>query len=408
MTKISFVIYGCRLNKAESEELKRELSPYFFITSKNADIYIVNTCAVTNAAYSKCRSAIIKLIALNSTAKIIIYGCAASNLKKDGLPAYQYFFKSDQAKLSKYLIQKYAVKKNKNNSYISVYKRPLIKIQDGCSNYCSYCAVPYLRTAAYNKPLKDIVETAQKYEQNNYSEVVLTGLNIGKYHFNDMNLADVLEVLIDNTKKIRIRISSINPEDINDGFVRIFNNNRICNYLHLSLQSGSDDILKKMNRSYSSAEYYNAITRLKKVKQNLSISTDVIVGFPSESDEDFDKTYGFIEKCDFTKIHVFRYSPKKGTVAASMPNQVQEKIKKERAERLNELSSRLHKSYLEKQVGRRLSVIFEKKKNNYCIGTAANFAEVRVKTNQPLDLRICNVQILQAADSYLLGELFKA
>lgn len=408
MKKIYFYTFGCRLNKAETEELSDKLIYHFKITAdiSKADICIVNTCGVTQASFDKCVKLINKIKAQYSNLKIVVLGCAAKDIVGLGLKADYFFDKQSQPQASKIIIQKEAKSIEFKPQVGGSFARPFIKIQDGCNNYCAYCIVPHLRGREVSIPSQDIIAKIKNLEALSYPEVVVSGVNIGKYSDDGKDLFNLLSEILEETNNVRIRLSSINPEDLNDSLIGLFGNKRICDHIHLSLQSGSNKILKAMNRQYSQELYKEIVQKLRYAKKSIAITTDIIVGFPGESEENFIETMTFVEDIRFAKIHVFRYSPRPGTLAYGLPFKVNEKEKSLRSKRLIEVGKKSEESYKRSFIGEVLDVVFEGNKGQKGYrGVSSNFIPVFVKANQPLRKSLKKVRIIEAADYGLLGEL---
>ncbi|HBG81443.1 TPA: tRNA (N(6)-L-threonylcarbamoyladenosine(37)-C(2))-methylthiotransferase MtaB [candidate division CPR2 bacterium] len=408
MKKVKFISLGCRLNKAETDSIINQIRGRFEITNSEADIYIVNTCAVTISASQKSRRLIRAIKDKNPKSKVVVIGCAASEIEELNISADHIFSKEKQNEVSNKLIQMYGKKQtllSGNNDEVSLYARPLIKIQDGCDNFCSYCIVPMLRGRGHSEKLAAIIDKVKELEQLDYSEIVLTGVNIGHYKDGHNDLMMLLSSLLRETSKLRIRLSSINPNDISEDLINVLASERICEHIHLSLQSGSDTVLKRMNRRYDSALYKDIVIKLRAVKPNIAITTDIIVGFPGETEGEFKETLEFVKEIKFAKIHIFRYSKRPGTAACNMPDQQNDEIKRLRAHELGLAANKLRNDYLMKSIGSELEVVFEGRAKGMYKGTSSNYIDVLVNTNQPLRGRLCRVYVLRAADSFVVARL---
>lgn len=287
--------------------------------------------------------------------------------------------------------------------------RAVIKVQDGCDRFCSYCIIPYARGRVRSRKIESVVAEVNKIVDRGIKEVVITGIHIasyGKDFKENIGIIDLLEALnkIENLK--RIRLGSIEPTLITDEFLaRLVKLEKICKHFHLSLQSGCNETLARMNRRYTIEEFEEVVNRLRKAYPEVVLTTDIIVGFPGETDEEFEKTYKFLEKIEFYKMHVFQYSPRKGTKAAVMKEQVDSKVKEERSRKLIELSSKNEIKRLEKEVGSIKEVLFEQREGEFEKGHTENYLEVAVKTNQNYENKLCKLKIIKQEEMKLIGEI---
>ena len=294
--------------------------------------------------------------------------------------------------------------------------RAVIKVQDGCDRFCSYCIIPYARGRVRSRKPESVIEEISKIAENGIKEVVVTGIHVasyGKDFKEEYGLIDLLEEInkIDGIE--RIRLGSIEPMLIKDEFVtRLTKLEKICHHFHLSLQSGCTETLKRMNRRYSAEEFEEVTERLRQAYDDVILTTDIIVGFPNETDEEFEQTFEFLKRIKFYKMHVFKYSPRKGTKAAVMPNQIDGNVKEERSKRLIELSDKNEKEYQEKYINKKVKVLFEDEHiengNKYIKGHTANYIMVKVpieKENEDYSNRIENVQIIKNDNMELIGKI---
>lgn len=287
--------------------------------------------------------------------------------------------------------------------------RAVIKVQDGCDRFCSYCIIPYARGRVRSRKIESVVAEVNKIVDRGIKEVVITGIHIasyGKDFKENIGIIDLLEALnkIENLK--RIRLGSIEPTLITDEFLaRLVKLEKICKHFHLSLQSGCNETLARMNRRYTIEEFEEVVNRLRKAYPEVVLTTDIIVGFPGETDEEFEKTYKFLEKIEFYKMHVFQYSPRKGTKAAVMKEQVDSKVKEERSRKLIELSSKNEIKRLEKEVGSIKEVLFEQREGEFEKGHTENYLEVAVKTNKNYENKLCKLKIIKQEEMKLIGEI---
>ncbi len=388
---------GCKVNEYESEVMADLLENHGFIKSENPHVCIVNTCTVTNTADSKSRKLIRKIRKDFPNAILLVAGCMIQN-KKDDLDIdadiiignkhkteivnYIKDFQKEKIKVIESMENASFEKMQLNNFNLT---RAYIKIQDGCDNYCSYCIIPYVRGHVRCKKKDDVLSEANALVKNGHKEIVLTGIHTGNYHDGNYGLDKLLIDLSKIEGLKRIRISSIEITELNDKVIdAIKNNNVIVNHMHVPLQSGSDSILKSMNRKYDKKYFINKIEKIRKVKEDISFTTDVIVGFPGETEEMFLETIDTIKKIGFTKLHVFPYSDRNGTKASFMTNKISGTIKKERVKKLLEISKQLEIDYMKNHIDKKLVFIPEVYEEGYLIGHTSNFILIKCKGDKNL------------------------
>lgn len=397
--KFSIITFGCKVNSYESEYMKEELinNNFSFVDNyKDADIVIINTCSVTNTADNKCKKAIRSVRREMAEAILMVCGCTAENHRSElnDLDIDIMIGNKDKSKVVD-LINDFIKTKKKYSKFYDDKKtdfenmtlkdfnltRAFVKIQDGCNNYCAYCIIPYVRGSIRSKRKEDVIEEVKELVSIGHKEIVLTGINTGAYGKETKlyDLTDLIRELSEIPGLERIRVSSIEMTEINDKFIEeLKNNKKLCAHLHISLQSGCEKILKLMNRKYTKDEYYNNILKIKEARPEVNLTTDVIVGFPGETEEDFLECIDYCKKVGFSKIHVFPYSVRKGTKASTMPNQLSNAIKKERARRLIKIDNDLQKAFNCKFIGKEMDVLIEEVFSDYSIGHTCNFLKVRV------------------------------
>lgn len=410
------ITFGCKVNSYESEYLKEQMEASNYIyDDNNPDIIIVNTCSVTNVADNKSLKALRSIKKNNSNSTLVVCGCSAEHNKEKyiDLDVDILIGNRDKTKLVE-LINKYQKDKKKrvqfyegrdstfenmNVSKFSDKTRAFVKIQDGCDNFCTYCVIPYVRGTVRSKDFNDSVKEIKELVDMGHQEIVFTGIDTGSYGKNtNHNLVDLIKEIskIDNLK--RIRISSIEMTSISDDLINeIKNNPKVCGHLHISLQSGSSRILKLMNRKYTKEEYLNIIKELRKARPDINLTTDVIVGFPSETESDFEECIAFCKECEFSKIHVFPYSKREGTAAAKMDKQIDNSIKKERARRLIKIDEELQLNYNKMFLNKIVNVLIEEVNSKKSIGHTENYLKViideKLKENNCYDVLITDVGI---------------
>ncbi len=418
MLKAALHNLGCKVNAYETEAMAQilEKNGYEIVPfSDIADVYIVNTCSVTNMADRKSRQMLHKAKSKNKEAIVVATGCyvqtATEQIKED--LAIDIIIGNNRKKEIVNILNEYIKDKEKthvidiNNtdeyedfqlSTLTEHTRAHIKIQDGCNNFCSYCIIPYARGRIRSRKLESIKEEMTNLAQNGFKEVVLTGINLGFYKDEDKTLIDVIELAqaIDGIE--RIRLGSVDPEIITPEFIgRLKYADKMCPHFHLSLQSGCDSVLKNMNRHYNTKEYVEKCNLIRSIYENPAITTDIIVGFPGESDEDFETTVQFAKDVGFSQIHVFKYSKRSGTVAANMPNQIDEKVKTLRSEELIATGNVLTQSYRKNLIGKKEELLLEEEKvikdRQYIVGHTKNYVPVVIEKRDFKPGEIVNVTI---------------
>lgn len=393
--KLAIKTLGCKVNRYESDSIGWRLKGNYELVSEDqdADIYVVNTCTVTHSADRKSIAAIRHLKNAHSRSKVVVFGCGVRNpLNNYGkLKEIDHLFKTYDEVIA-FLKNRSAKDGLMTNNAFNTRTRALIKIQDGCDNYCSYCIIPFTRGKGVSYPLRRIISEINDKVALNYKEIVLTGVNIGEWREGTLEFHDLVKRILDLSKIERVRISSIEPKAFPAGFYSLFKNSRLCGHLHLSVQTGSDFILKKMRRRYDSALYTEVCEELWKVRSDMAITTDMIVGFPGETEELFEETLKFSEKIGFSKIHVFPYSKRDGTIAIKAKDHISEKIKSVRCNRLRALSEKLKERFITNNLGRHKKVLFEHQNSdgNY-EGLTDNYIRVKLDSEEDLKNQIREV-----------------
>ena len=379
-----------------------------------ADVYIINTCTVTNMADKKSRQMIRRVKELNEESVLVAVGCYAQ-VAKDDLSKIEeidlILGVNEKNNIVNY-VEEYMKNRNKKID-ISDLKydtqfvdfgsitytektRAVIKVQDGCNQFCSYCIIPYARGRVRSRNKESILKEITEIAKKDIKEVVITGIHIasyGKDFKEEYKLIDLLEDInkIDGIE--RIRLGSLEPTIITEAFVkRLSKLEKICDHFHLSLQSGCDETLKRMNRKYTTEEFRIVVKLLRKYFENVLLTTDIIVGFPGETEEEFEKTYNFLDEIKFYKMHVFKYSPRKGTVAAKMKEQIDGNIKEERSKKLIEMSNKNEAEYNNTYIGKKVKVLFEEREGEYMKGHTTNYIMVKEKTEENLENKIVEVE----------------
>ena len=423
MKKVSFYTLGCKVNQYETNAMTQKfIEAGYEIVDLNeniADIYIVNTCTVTNMSDRKSRQVLRRLKDKNKDAIVVAVGCYAQVAKKEleDIPEIDIALGNEEKNDIVQYVERFILEKNKliEIDDISTQRefkdmgqitytektRAVIKIQDGCNQFCSYCIIPYARGRVRSREQESIIKEITQIAQKGIKEVVITGIHVASYGRdlgNENGLIDLLEKINSIEGISRIRLGSLEPKIITEEFMkRLVKLEKMCNHFHLSLQSGCDETLKRMNRKYTTTDITEIIERLRKYYDDVILTTDIIVGFPGETDEEFNKTYEFLENAKLYKMHVFQYSPRKGTRAASMPNQVDGNIKEARSKKLIELSNKNELEYNKKLIGKNVEVLFEEKdvENGvtYYKGHTKNYILVKYRTDENLENTLKVVKI---------------
>lgn len=393
------VTLGCKINIYESESIVSGLQNESFVINNkrnNSDIVIINTCTVTIKADAKCRQLIRKSRKENPDCLLIVCGCLVDTNRDDLLKMKEIDIlikNNDKDKISGIIFDCFQGKINNRpyffntkmdgafnykNIKMSRHSRAFLKVQDGCDNYCSFCKIPFARGKSRSRDVNDILNEINLFIKNGYEEVVLTGINLGGYKFNNCDFASLINSLSNNFPEIRFRLSSVEPQYINTDFLKSFAIKNICPHIHIPLQSGSDKILKLMNRKYNIGEYFEKINLIRRIKDDTFISTDLIIGFPGETDEDFLKTIDFIKKINFSFIHLFSYSPREETLSNKIKEKVCERIINERMEKVKSMVDELNYDYRKKFVNKKLEILIEGEKKGYYTGKSENYINLLV------------------------------
>ena len=423
--KFNIYTLGCKVNTYESNVMSDLLKNKGYIevsTDEKADISIINTCTVTNTADNKSLKTVRHAIKENKDAIIVVVGCMSQNkkeevLKIDGVDIV--LGNIGKSKIVEYIDEYIKTKNQKLDIYDMMdttfepmilnnfnKTRAFVKIQDGCNNYCSYCIIPYVRGNVRSKDSLSVIKEVKELVSNGHKEIVLTGIHTGHYgsDLENYNFSNLLTDLCKIKKLERLRISSIEITELTDDFLNVLENNKILvDHMHIPLQSGSDTVLKRMNRKYDKQYFIEKIEKIRKIRPNMSVTTDVITGFPGETEEEFKETIETIKRIEFTKLHVFPYSRRKGTVADEMENQIEEKIKKERVKILMNLSKELEIKYMEKFIDKEVIFIPEISKEEYLIGHTGNYLNVRIKSTQNLIGENVKIKLKYIEYPYIIG-----
>lgn len=429
MKKAASFALGCKVNQYESEaiaELFAEKGYEIVGIDEEADVYVINTCTVTNFGDKKSRQLIRKVKRQNENAIVAVVGCYAQTAPKELMEiagVNLVIGTKDRAQIVE-MVEQYDRANGVENHVSDIMKervfeplsiqklanrtRAYLKIQDGCSQYCSYCIIPYARGPIRSREPQEVVAEVKRLAENGFKEVVLTGIHVASYGKDrrDTSLLDILKQVHEVEGIERIRFSSIEPNVVTEEFAQTMAAlPKVCDHFHLSLQSGCDKTLKEMNRKYDTEKYRQAAATLRKYLPKVALTTDIIVGFPGETEEDFRKSYAFAEEIGFAKIHVFPYSPKRGTPAAARKDQLLNAVKAERSHTLIQLSDKMAAEFLADAVGTDAEVLYERAVGDGIYeGHTTNYMKVHGRSEVDLTNRICKTHITRAESEMLFGD----
>ncbi|WP_291560392.1 MULTISPECIES: tRNA (N(6)-L-threonylcarbamoyladenosine(37)-C(2))-methylthiotransferase MtaB [unclassified Clostridium] len=431
--KVAFSTLGCRVNVYESEAMAEKfIKDGYEITNfeEFSDVYVINTCTVTNMGDKKSRQMISRARRKNPEAIIAVVGCysqiASDEISKiEGVDVVLgtrnkgdiVYYVNRAREEKKQFVEVSDVLRNKNFEELDIEEyqdktRAFLKIQDGCNKFCSYCLIPFARGAVCSKDPKKLLKEVRELSQNGFKEIILSGVHTASYGVDlegDWSLVKVLEEINKVEGIERIRIGSIDPTFFSEGVIeKIITLEKMCPHFHLSLQSGCDATLKRMNRHYTTEDYKTVVENLRKYISDVSITTDIIAGFPGESEKDFNETYKFLSDMKLSKMHIFKYSPRKGTKAAEMMLQVDGNIKEQRSESLITLAEKLENEFMNKFIGRTMKVLYEeesKELTNHYVGYTPNYIKVITKSDENLQGKIVETRLKEVNKGYIVGEI---
>lgn len=432
--KVAFSTLGCRVNVYESEAMAEKFirEGYEVVeANEKADVYVINTCTVTNMGDKKSRQIISRARRLNENSIIAVVGCYSQIAPKEvsNIPGVDVvlgtrnkgdvvYYVNKAREEGKSQVHVEGVLKNKKFEELNIEEyqdktRAFLKIQDGCNRFCTYCIIPYSRGSVCSKDPKKVIEEVNKLAEHGFKEIILSGIHTASYGLDlegNVNLIDIIEEIEKVEGIERIRIGSIEPAFFTPEVIEKMKGfKKLCPHFHLSLQSGCDATLKRMNRRYTAEEYAASVELLRETMPDVSITTDVIVGFPGETEEEFNETYKFLEKIKLTKTHVFKYSPRKGTRAADMGDQIDGTIKEKRSKLLIELSNKNEKEFIEKFIGKEMDALIEtevKGKDGVYEGYTRNYIKVHVPcTCDDVTGKIVDIEIEKAENEYGIAKL---
>lgn len=412
--KIAVLTLGCKTNQAESMRIEHALNKAghrIVDISGEPDLCIINTCTVTSKADYQSRQIINKALK-NNTKKVIVTGCYAE-LNKEQLENMGCDIEVIRNSNKDNIINMIPNGFFSNNTSFNMHARhrPIVKVQDGCNHSCSYCVIPMARGRSRSVAVDDVINEIKSYESLGYKEIVITGIHLGTYGCDlkpKKTLSFLLHNILKNTNIPRIRLSSLEIKEIDDELIELLKEGRVCKHLHIPLQSGDDNILKLMNRTYSVEDFFSGIEKIFKKVPDIALGTDVIVGFPGEGEVEFNNTKQLIESIPFSYLHVFPYSSRPKTKAATFTKQVAGAIKKERVSILREIGMIKKQDFIRKNIGRTLDIVIEDRSCDRLIGTAGNYIKVILKDSSDAEAgMLVNAHILGYKDDIAIGSLVK-
>ena len=428
--KIAFVTLGCKVNQFETQALELiagEKGHTVVPFSEEADAYIINTCSVTAVSDKKSRQLIRKTVRAHNDAVVAVCGCF-SQANPDGAAAIEgvdvvsgtgdkrAFFEMVEA-AAEDKRQKISVDKALSRREFEIlpagglshHTRAMLKVQDGCVNFCTYCIIPYTRGPIRSMPFDAAVSEALRLEKEGYREIIITGIEISSYGVDlkpKRGIAELIAAICEAVPGVRIRLGSLEPRTVDENFCNVLKGfKNLCPQFHLSLQSGCDETLKRMRRKYDCNRYLTSVKLLRAAFPGCAVTTDLIVGFPGEDADEFEKTIDFIKMCDFQMMHIFPYSKRAGTPAATMPGQTEKSIKEERVKIAAAVAKKMREAYLEGQVGKTCKVLFEEKTDGFWQGHSENYIPVLVKSDKDLKNKVLTVKIEKRENDFLTGIL---
>ncbi len=428
--KFAFHTLGCKVNQFETQSLQLMLSENGHTVVDDfsvADVIIINTCSVTSTSDQKSRRIIRHFSKTYPDAKLAVCGCM-TQLSPDSIAEIEgvsliagtsdkHSFLKALTELSDDTRKPFMIDNALSRREFEFlpaggllgHTRALLKIEDGCSNFCTYCIIPYTRGPVRSLPLETAISECEKLVSEGYKEIVITGIEISSYGRDlvpKLALSDIIYALCDKFPTVRFRLGSLEPRIVTEEFcVKLSHFTNLCPHFHLSMQSGCDETLRRMHRKYDTALFYDSVSLLRHHFPDCAITTDMIVGFPGEDENEFSKTLEFIKKCAFSSMHIFPYSRRAGTLADKMPNQLTKSEKAERASRASEIAEKMKAAYLSSRIGKTESVLFEEKSSDFWVGHAKNFVKVYVKSDADLKNAELNVRIGSELYDGLFGEI---
>ena len=428
--RIAFCTLGCKVNQYETQALERLFAARGHVLvpfEGEADVYVVNSCTVTAVSDKKSRQVVRQARKRAPDAVVALCGCYPQTHPgdMDGLPVDLIAGTGDRLKFVELVEEACAKRQEKITALDDAMKRrvfeplpggglegrtrAMLKVEDGCVNFCTYCIIPYARGPIRSLPLADAAAQAARLAEEGYRELVLTGIEIsswGRDLRDGTSLVDLVEAVCAAAPGCRVRLGSLEPRTVTEDFcARAAKLDNLCPHFHLSMQSGCDATLARMNRKYDTARFMESVSLLREHFDAPADTTDMIVGFPGETEEEFSQSLDFIQRCAFAAMHIFPYSKRPGTPAASMPEQVPNAVKEERARRAGSIAARMEQDYLSQFVGQAVEVLFEEERDGLWRGRTARYCEVRVRSGESLHNRLCQVSVTGVGDGCLEGEI---
>ncbi len=414
--KIALDSLGCKLNQAETELLARQFAEagYRLVApTDGADVYILNTCTVTHIADSKSRHRLRLAHRRNPGALVVATGCYAERARHElaQIEGVDLVVGNEEKPHLLRLLRESGRLGNSahipgdstGHLYDGFRTRAFIKVQDGCRNFCSYCIVPLVRGREKSLPAAQVIAEVKHRLAQGYKEVVLTGVKIGAYNYNGVKLKQLLEHILNETDVTRLRLSSLQPQEISPELVGLWRDKRLCPHFHLSLQSGCNRVLGRMKRRYSANDYQQSVSLIRGLVPEVAITTDIIVGFPGETDEEFEESYNLCRQMAFARIHVFPYSPRQGTQAAQFPQQVAAQVKKQRSQKMLALAQESAQNFRRQFIGKVMPVLWEKQSDGVWSGLTPNYIKVYTKSDESLTNKLVPVKLVEARGDGVWG-----
>ncbi len=416
MPKIALDTVGCKLNQAETQLLAQQFARagYRLVSAADeADVYILNTCTVTHVADRKCRRLLRLAHGRNPDALVVAVGCYAERARQELAQIEGVDLVLDNSEKlhllplleeSGRLSSPLHGQRSSTTTHAGFRTRAFIKVHDGCNSFCSYCIVPLVRGSEKSTPVDQVVADVKGRVAEDYKEVVLTGTKLGSYNYEGVSLSGLLRHILTQTGVARLRLSSLQPQEISPELIRLWLDNRLCRHFHLSLQSGSDGVLSRMKRRYTAGDYQQAVALIRDMVPQAAITTDIIVGFPGETEAEFGQSYQLCRQMEFARIHVFSYSPRQGTQAALMPNQVEAQIKKQRSQRMLTLAKESAQNFRQQFLGKTMPVLWEKRSGDgVWSGLTDNYIRVYAKSDEDLTNKLLPVKLVELVEDGVGG-----
>ncbi len=414
--KIALDSLGCKLNQAETELLARQFAEagYRLVApTDGADVYILNTCTVTHIADSKSRHQLRLAHRRNPGALVVATGCYAERARYElaQIEGVDLVVGNEEKPHLLRLLRESGRLGNPahiqgdstGHPYDGFRTRTFIKVQDGCRNFCSYCIVPLVRGGEKSLPAEQVVAEVRHRLAQGYKEVVLTGVKIGAYNYNGVKLKQLLEHILAETGVTRLRLSSLQPQEISPELIELWRDRRLCPHFHLSLQSGSNGMLGRMKRRYSASDYQQSVSLIRALVPEAAITTDIMVGFPGETSAEFEESYDFCQRLGFARIHVFPYSPRRGTEATQLPQPVASQVKKQRSQKMLALAQESAQTFRLKFSGKVMPVLWEKQSDGIWSGYTPNYIKVYTRSSEDLTNKLLPVKLVEISGDGVWG-----